>query len=113
MSYDIRVAVKVEGCGKFADIAEPEYSSPTYNLRDMFVAATGWNYKQGEYYKCTDVMDNIKQGIQNLTYNNYSELAPSNGWGTQSSAIHALQSMKQCIEEQAKEIPMDCLYVCW
>lgn len=31
MSYDLRIAVKVDGCDKFAQIAEPEYSSPTYN----------------------------------------------------------------------------------
>ena len=29
MSYDLRIAVKVDGCDKFAQIAEPEYSSPT------------------------------------------------------------------------------------
>lgn len=29
MSYDLRIAVKVAGCDKFAQIAEPEHSSPT------------------------------------------------------------------------------------
>ena len=51
MSYDLRIAVKVDGCDKFAQIAEPEYSSPTYNLGKMFRACTGWDYKQGEYYR--------------------------------------------------------------
>ena len=46
MSYDLRIAVKVDGCDKFAGIAEPEYSSPTYNLGKMFRACTGWDYKQ-------------------------------------------------------------------
>ena len=62
MSYDLRIAVKVDGCDKFAEIAEPEYSSPTYNLGKMFRACTGWDYKQGEYYKCSDVIGNIEKG---------------------------------------------------
>ena len=36
MSYDLRIAVKVDGCDKFAEIAEPEYSSPAYNLGKMY-----------------------------------------------------------------------------
>ncbi len=44
MSYDLRVAVKVEGCDKYANIAEPEYAHPTYNLGDMFRACTEWDY---------------------------------------------------------------------
>lgn len=47
MSYDLRIAVKVDGCDKFAEIAEPEHSSPTYNLGKMFRACTEWDYKQG------------------------------------------------------------------
>lgn len=42
MSYDLRVAVKVQGCDKYADIAEPEYANPTYNLGDMFRACMDW-----------------------------------------------------------------------
>ena len=38
MSYDLRIGVKVEGTDIIAVIAEPRLSSPTYNLRDMFVA---------------------------------------------------------------------------
>lgn len=64
MSYDLRIAVKVDGCDKFAGIAEPEYSSPTYNLGKMFRACTGWDYKQGEYYRCSEVIGNIKKGIE-------------------------------------------------
>lgn len=48
MSYDIRFGVKVEGMdGYIAVIDEPDYSSPTYNLRDMFVASMGWDYELG------------------------------------------------------------------
>ena len=39
MSYDIRIAVKVEGAEKgneYAVIEAPELSSPTYNLGKMF-----------------------------------------------------------------------------
>ena len=42
MSYDLRVCVKIEGCDKYANIAMPEYDSPTYNLGAMFRACTGF-----------------------------------------------------------------------
>lgn len=112
MSYDLRIAVKVDGCDKFAQIAEPEYSSPTYNLGKMFRACTGWNYKQGEYYKCSDVIGNIEKGIEELRvcwakYVKYGEVADI------PYAVEVLESLRNCIYEQAEEIPLDCLYVAW
>ena len=112
MSYDLRIAVKVDGCDKFAQIAEPEYSNPTYNLGKMFRACTGWNYKQGEYYKCSDVIGNIEKGIEELRacwakYVKYGEVADI------TYAVEVLESLRNCIYEQAEEIPLDCLYVAW
>lgn len=50
MSYDIRFGVKVDGMdGYIAVIDMPEYDSPTYNLRDMFVACMDWDYSQGKW----------------------------------------------------------------
>lgn len=115
MSYDLRVAVKVEGCDKYADIAEPEYASPTYNLRDMFVACMDWDYKQGEYYSCKEVLPKIEHGINELTYNDkkYVKYNPPNGWGDLRGALEALISLRECILEQAEEIPLECLYMSW
>ena len=115
MSYDLRIAVKVDGCDKFAQIAEPEYSRPTYNLGKMFRACTGWDYKQGEYYKCSDVIGNIEKGVKELRANKaqYKQYEPENGWGTVASAVVALENLRDCIYEQAEEIPLDCLYVTW
>lgn len=39
MSYDMRVCVKVEGCGKYAVVGVSEYNDPTYNLREMSLPA--------------------------------------------------------------------------
>ena len=66
MSYDLRIAVKVAGVPKnepdlYVVIAEPELSNPTYNLGEMFRACTGWDYDQGEFYKVSDVYENIKR----------------------------------------------------
>ena len=52
MSYDIRFGVQTvmpdnEG-ESFVVIGMPEYDSPTYNLRDMFVACMGWDYETSE-----------------------------------------------------------------
>lgn len=115
MSYDIRLAVKVEGCGKMVQIDEPEYSSPTYNLGQMFRACTGWNYTQGEYYNCAEIIDKIEHGIRELRTrpSAYRTLEPSNGWGTLSGAVKVLESLRDCIYNRAEDIPIECLYVAW
>lgn len=115
MSYDLRVAVKVEGCDKYVDIAEPEYANPTYNLRDMFVACMNWDYEQGKYYRCDFVIPTLEDGIEELKHNRkkYEKYNPSNGWGSIDSAIEDLESLRTCIYEQAEEIPLECLYMCW
>ena len=112
MSYDLRIAVKVDGCDKFAQIAEPEYSSPTYNLGKMFRACTGWDYKQGEYYRCSEVIGNIEKGIEELRvcwakYVKYGEVADI------PYAVEVLESLRNCIYGQEEEIPLECLYVKW
>jgi len=69
MSYDIRICAKVEGCGKFVPL-QTDYkfnTSPSYNLREIFVSSMEWDYKQGEYYKCDFVLEKVKNGINNLT----------------------------------------------
>lgn len=125
MSYDIRIEVKVEGCDKYAVIAEPEYSSPTYNLGKMFRACMNWNYSQsekdesGEYktvhYPCDFVIKKVERGIRELRCNRkeYEQYNPENGWGDIGGAITALESLRACIYEQAEEIPLNCLYMSW
>jgi hypothetical protein len=115
MSYDLRVAVKVEGCDKYANIAEPDYANPTYNLGDMFRACMEWHYKQGKYYRCDEVLPKINHGIQELCTkrDEYTVYNPPNGWGDIESAKEALRSLRKCIGEQAEEIPLECLYMCW
>lgn len=46
MSYDISIYVKVDGIDKYAEVATPEYSSPTYNLGKLFRACMDWDYSQ-------------------------------------------------------------------
>ncbi len=115
MSYDLEVAVKVDGTELFAQIATPEYKSPTYNLREMFVACMGWNYSQHKYYKCSDVILNIEQGIRELATNRkeYEKYNPPNGWGSIESARKALESLRVCIYETAEYIPIEHLYMRW
>ena len=113
MSYDIRIAVKVEGCDKYADIASPEYDNPTYNLGEMFRKCMEWDFEQGQYYNASEIMPNIEKGIHNLRTCNYSDYEPPNGWGSQLDAIKVVDSMWKCIHQQAEEIPIECLYVKW
>lgn len=115
MSYDIRINVKVEGCGEYATIAFPEYDSPTYNLGEMFRACMDWDFSQSEYYPCDLVIEKVERGIRELRTNRkkYEKYNPSNGWGSLDDAIEALESLRKCIYEQAEYIPMNCLYMNW
>lgn len=125
MSYDLAIHVKVEGCDEYAMIAEPEYHSPTYNLGKLFRACMNWDYSQSKkdadgnyqtcYYRCDQAIEHIERGLKELHTNGkaYDKYLPSNGWGTRSSAINALESLRQCIYEQSEKIPLDCLYMTW
>lgn len=126
MSYDLRIAVKVEGAEKgneYAVIAEPELNSPTYNLGEMFRACTGWDFDQGEFYKVSEVYQNIVRGIVNLTEHEdeFEKYNSPNGWGTTQSALAALKSLKECIDDIEdpngwggwNTFPKELLYVAW
>ena len=115
MSYDLRISVRVHGTDLHAVIATPEYDNPTYNLGKMFRSATGWDFKQSEWYSCEKIFDNISNGIRELNEHpeKYKEFEPDNGWGTVESALRDLKSLKNCICEQMEEIPLEHLYVAW
>lgn len=121
MSYDIRIGVRVEGADCFAVVAKPEHASPTYNLRDMFVACMDWDYEQGMWYNCEEVLPKFERGLHELTFNRkkYTHFNPSNGWGNIDSAIEAISSVIECIKHQTgdgwswNDIPLECLYMRW
>lgn len=126
MSYDLRIAVKVEGAengNEFAIIAEPERNNPTYNLGEMFRACTGWDFEQSKFYKVSDVYQNIIRGIVNLTEHEerFEKYNSPNGWGTTQSALAALKSLKECIDDIENPnswsgwntFPKELLYVAW
>ena len=115
MSYSIGIYVKVEGCNKYAEIAYPDYSSPTYNLGKLFRACMDWNFKSSEYYRCDHVIEHLYRGIKELTYNSnkYAKLISVSSILTTSGALNVLNSIKDCILEQAEEIPLDCMYMNW
>lgn len=115
MSYDLRIAVKVDGTDIFAQIAEPEYANPTYNLGDMFRACMDWNYMQSKYYPCSVAITKVERGIRELRTNRYAyeKYNPSNGWGNIDSALRALESLRECIYEQAEDIPINHLWMAW
>lgn len=115
MSYDIEICVKVDGLDQYAMIDRPKYDSPTYNLGKMFRACMEWDYSQGEYYKCSEIIDKVEKGIRELKTNRkaYEKFNPSNGWGDIDSAIEDLESLRDCIYENAEEIPIVHLYMRW
>lgn len=122
MSYDIRFGVKVDGMdGYIAVVGEPELRSPTYNLGQMFRACTGWDFVQGEWYNCADVLPKIQRGLSELRFNRkkYEKYNPPNGWGSIDSAIRALASMEERMAQIVdgtwdwNTIPLEHLWVCW
>lgn len=121
MSYDIRLGVKVEGVDIIAVIDEPAFSSPTYNLGDMFRKCMDWDFEQGKWYKVSDVWKKINHGIGELKMHKakYRKYEPDNGWGTVEGAINALESLNECIAKTVdgnwswNQIPEEHLWVCW
>jgi hypothetical protein len=125
MSYDLQIHVKAEGCDKYPVIATPEIDHPTYNLSNMFRACMDWDYYQSVkeengkyhtfYYRCDEVLPKIEHGIKELRTNSkaYEQYEPDNGWGTLHGAISVLESLRDCIYEQAEDVPLECLYMSW
>lgn len=120
MSYDIRLGVKVADTNDLiVAIGQPEYDSPTYNLRDMFVACMDWNYTQSEWYRVEEVLPKIERGIHELKFNakEYKKYNPPNGWGNINSALECLESIVKCISEYSNgyydEIPIKHLWIKW
>lgn len=115
MSYDLEIAVKVEGCDYYARIDEPGYANPTYNISKIFRLSMDWDFKLGEYYRCSEVMPKIEQGISRLRDNweEYKQYEPDNGWGSVGGARECLESLRKCIYENAEYIPIECLYMRW
>lgn len=118
MSYDIRLCVKVADMEEtYVEIGLPEYYSPTYNLRDMFVACMNWDYEQGKYYRCSDVIERIKLGISNLSVhrNEFIKYNAPNGWGTIDDAFEVLYSLRESIYSVSEyyELPLEHLYMKW
>ncbi len=126
MSYDIRFGVKVAGITPdcIAVIGQPEYDSPTYNLRDIFVKSMDWDYTQGDWYPIVDVLPKAQRGITELTLHTdkYRPLEPDSGWGTIGSAIQCLRSIVDYFTpgnysglagSWNADIPIEAIYMRW
>lgn len=112
MSYDLEILAKIEN-GQYICIDEPKRRSPTYNLGKMFRAAMDWDFDQGTIYNVADIFKNIQRGIAELERQpeKYVQYEPENKWGTVSSALEDLRSLRDCILRQ--DIDTKYLYVRW
>ncbi|HEP2720966.1 hypothetical protein D8895_10215 [Streptococcus sp. BCA20] len=112
MSYDLEILAKIES-GDYICIAEPEYSSPTYNLGTMFREAMKWDFTQDVIYNVDEIFENIEYGVSELERSpeKYAQYEPKNKWGTVNGALECLKSLKNCILEQ--NIDMKYLYMRW
>lgn len=116
MSYDIRWCVETvrenNDGERFVVVHTPEYDSPTYNYRKMFVACMNWNYKQGECYPMTEVLPKLRHGLEQLVEHpeKYRQYEPENGWGTLNGAIRCISSW---IDELTNEDDWDCVCHYW
>ena len=124
MSYDIRFGVKVKGTDKdvYVTIGRPEYDSPTYNVRDIFVNSMDWDYSQGEWYPMNEVLPKVAKGISELKHSpsKYFQYEPENRWGSVDSALKALESIYEWFADTSgwkrgwdEEIPLECIYMRW
>lgn len=112
MSYDLEILAKIEN-GQYICIDEPKHHSPTYNLGKMFRVAMDWDFDQGIIYNVADIFENIQRGIAELERQpeKYVQYEPENKWGTVSSALEDLRSLRDCILGQ--DIDTKYLYVRW
>ena len=112
MSYDLEILAKIEN-GQYICIDEPKRRSPTYNLGKMFRAAMDWDFEQGTIYNVADIFENIQRGIAELERQpeKYVQYESENKWGTVSSALEDLRSLRDCILGQ--DIDTKYLYVRW
>lgn len=124
MSYDLALAVKVHGAENlYAKIARPDFADPTYNVGTIIRKCTGWDFKQGEWYRVKDVLPLIERGIHEMRVNAwaYKQYEPENGWGSTKTVLEALESLLKCIYEEAESfawdgcssVPIEHLYVKW
>lgn len=96
MSYDLEILAKIEN-GDYICIAEPKYSSPTYNLGRMFRAAMNWDFKQNTTYNVADILDNISRGISELERypEKYTQYEPENKWGDSQRSIGSFEVVER------------------
>ena len=116
MSYDIRWCVETVRANndgeKYVVVHAPEYDSPTYNYRKMFVACMDWDYDQGEYYPMLDVLPKLRHGLAQLIEHPelYRQYEPENGWGTLSGAVRCLTNW---IDELTNDDKWNCVQHDW
>lgn len=116
MSYYIRIKGRIEGTEEFyVTVLEPEYNTPTYNLRHVFVNCMDWVYETGVKYPCDEVIIFLERGIERLKKSpeKYKGVEAENGWGTVEDALKGMQAWRKCILELAQEIPLKNLYFQW
>ena len=119
MSYDLRLGVRTivtnNDRENIAIVAIPEMDNPTYNLGDMFRKAMDWDFNQGEWYRVSDILQNIYRGRDALEMNpeKWRKYEPDNGWGTIEDAIAVLDSLMDCINETTELWPLNALWLKW
>jgi hypothetical protein len=135
VSYDIRWCVETvmpnNDGERFCAVRTPEYDSPTYNYRKMFVACMGWDYSQSEcdedgnwhtcYYPMTDVIPKLERGLKELQEHpeRFRKYEPKNGWGTLSGAIKCIKSWLNELDGEdnwdaiTNEWPIEALWWRW
>ena len=135
MSYDICWCVETVMPNNDGDnhcvVHIPEYDSPTYNYRKMFVACMDWDYSQSKqddegnwhpcYYPMADVVPKLERGLKELRKHpeKYRQYEPENGWGTLSGAIKCIKSWLNELDGEdnwdalTNEWPLEALWWRW
>lgn len=116
MSYDIRFAVKAEN-GAFVVFHTPEYDTPTYNVGTIFRKAMDFDFKQGEFYRVSELIPHLIKGANEVLYHKdkYIQYEPDNGWGSVDTVRTALMSILDAIEyiKEWHGIPLEYFYMAW
>lgn len=116
MSYDVHIAVKVEGVDAYAVLYD--LGNITWNVRELIKQSSGWEIKnEDQNGALLPWIEMIQRGSQELRYHpqRYKHLESPNGWGTVGGTLGfyetCLEGAKAWIEENEELLSAAVIYV--
>ena len=116
MSYDVHIAVKVEGTDAYARLRH--IGNITWNVRELIKQSSGWEIKnEDQNGPLLPWLSLIQRGAKELRYHpeRYRRWESPNGWGTVGGTLGffetCLEGANDWIEDNKELLPAAVIYV--